>query len=174
MAASSERVHGLPRAFAAAGRRALPRVERASHGESGALSQTENRMEKWEGTIYRNNHIKAACYHVIAVALYVIPAFPAWYVINASFHHVDEIPPAQSIIYIYVAGFKILVLSLLHLHLAVGCLCKLKFARKVSEFAFMSMVACYPFGSCWSVVGVFLAMFLFLPATIWKAPEDAR
>jgi hypothetical protein len=52
----------------------------------------------------------------------------------------------------------------LHSVLAYGSYKRIEFSRKVSEFVFAMLILAFP-------VGTLLAMFLFLPATVWQSPD---
>jgi hypothetical protein len=51
-----------------------------------------------------------------------------------------------------------------HSVLAYGSHKKIELSRKVSEFVFAMLILAFP-------VGTLLAMFLFLPATVWQASD---
>ncbi|MDR2259765.1 MAG: hypothetical protein LBE06_02290 [Azoarcus sp.] len=109
-------------------------------------------MKRWEGAIHRNNHIKTGCYHIIiAMMLCGVPAFTPYTL--AVLH-------ASPLFFLFLLPF-----------LAIGCWFKLELARKIPEFAFVAMAVGFPFCSYMVAPVALLAMFLFLPATIWKDPN---
>lgn len=59
------------------------------------------------------------------------------------------------------------LLAVLHAALSYGSYKKIEVSRKVSEFIFALTLLAFP-------IGTFLAMYLLLPATQWKEPENSE
>lgn len=56
---------------------------------------------------------------------------------------------------------------LLHLVLSYGSFRRFELSRKASEVVFALLLLAFP-------IGTLLSMFLFLPATGWKTPDDSK
>ncbi|MDR0716718.1 MAG: hypothetical protein LBF50_04790 [Azoarcus sp.] len=129
-------------------------------------------LKRWESAIYRNNHIKASCYHIIVMMLCGIPALYGILLLYTS-----VIPGTLSIFAMFRYFLVLLLLLLLFLlpcFLAIGCWFKLELARKISEFTFVAMAVGFPFCSYMAAPIALLALFLFLPATLWKDPDAGQ
>lgn len=105
--------------------------------------------------VYRNNNVKLAASHVFMVLIYIA--------IILAFYLLDRIYGgfADGMKYILTV---FLSFSAFHGALAIGAYLKIELSRRVSEFVFAIMLLGFP-------VGTFLAIYLFLPACVWVAPD---
>jgi hypothetical protein len=108
-------------------------------------------VRKWDSEILENNHIRLMKCHLGVVAFY-LAAFSllVWW---------EETGVGRLIISVVFA-----VPVSVHLLLAYGSYKRVELSRKVSEFIFATLILAFP-------IGTVLAMFLFLPATTWEAPD---
>ncbi|MCL2021921.1 MAG: hypothetical protein FWG81_07490 [Betaproteobacteria bacterium] len=107
-------------------------------------------MRKWESGIFRNNHLRMTKCHFWLFVLYMCTGL-----ILVS---IDTDPTSIIILFFWFS------LALIHILLSYGSYKKIEIARRISEFVFATYLLGFP-------VGTFLAMYLFLPATLWKNPE---
>jgi hypothetical protein len=108
--------------------------------------------KRWSDNIFKNNHRRLSVCNVIMVVFYAVCDY------------VFPFMPADG--YAFSYGF-FLYLSFVHLFLAVGCYGRAEFARKLSVLAFGVVLLGIP-------IGTILSIYVFLPATVWKYPEETK
>ncbi len=114
-------------------------------------------MRTWDSAIYNNNHITLMKCHIGMTVFYgflygvVVTLLP------------QDINSSSSAI---ATGFFLLPV-LLHLALSYGSYKRIEISRKVSEIVFVLLMLALP-------IGTLLSMFLFLPATTWKIPDEKK
>lgn len=108
--------------------------------------------KKWGDDIFKNNHLRLCAYSIIMAVFYAVCDY------------VLPFMPAED--YAFSYGF-FLWLSIFHLFLSLGCYFRTEFARKLSVLAFAIVLF-------WIPVGTILSIHIFLPATVWKYPEDTE
>lgn len=108
-------------------------------------------MRRWESEIYENKHVTLMRCHLGMLAFYLLAGLllVLW--------------QASAIGTLIITAALALPVAV-HSVLAYGSHKKIELSRKVSEFIFATFILAFP-------VGTLLAMFLFLPATEWKAPD---
>jgi hypothetical protein len=114
-------------------------------------------MRKWDSEIFGNNHIRLMKCH-IGMATFYCCLFGVLALIASGTDSTGSFASAIAFLSLPV---------LLHLALAYGSFRRIEISRKVSEIVFALFLLAFP-------IGTFLSMFLFLPATTWKAPDDAK
>lgn len=114
-------------------------------------------MRKWDSEIFDNNHLRLMKCHVGLAIFYLCLSMA----VIATFDNTER---AASL---FTAAALFSIPGFLHLLLSYGSFRRIELSRKTSEVVFALMLLAFP-------IGTFLAIFLFLPATEWKAREDSK
>lgn len=116
------------------------------------------KLKEWEDEFYNNNHIRASNRHIALLLwnIFLTVIFVA--IVTTETSNTEKTIYDYAVIILLASPFLIL-----HVLLAIGCRRKLILARKGSKIVFALILLGFP-------VGTFLAMFSFLPTTIWKEP----
>lgn len=110
-------------------------------------------MQKLEVEMYRENNIRLMKCHIGMLILYLLIGVGVMAFISSG-----------------ATFFSLFMLSIpvfLHLLLAYGSYKKIELSRKASVVVFVLLaIGVIP-------IGTILSIFIFLPATQWKAPQDS-
>jgi phosphatidylserine synthase len=111
-------------------------------------------MRKWDGAIFKNNHLRLMMWHIFfALFWFLIPV--------VVMIKIQSKGSAGMLIPIAISFLP----TLMHGVLSYGSYKKIEISRKISEFIFGMMLLAFP-------VGTFLSMYLILPTLQWKNPEE--
>jgi hypothetical protein len=127
------------------------------------LDNWENDMRKWNSEIFKNNHLRLMKCH-IGMAIFYFCLF-------GFFTMFAQTERTESFVFVLVKGFYFLLI-LIHLALSYGSYRRIELSRKASEIVFALVLVTSPIGNFLSTFLFFLSMYLFLPATMWQAPDD--
>ncbi|MDR2625372.1 MAG: hypothetical protein LBC37_03490 [Zoogloeaceae bacterium] len=111
-----------------------------------------------------NPRLLAKC-HVGVAATYIVLSVSGLIVILFSrelFPDSKHLFPEENIQTITILA-GLLVFGLIHAALAPACVRRSEQARRISEFLFSVLILAFP-------IGTLLSIYLFLPATQWRAP----
>lgn len=114
-------------------------------------------MRKWDIEIFNRNHLRLMRFHIGMAAFYgciCALVIALW----------DRTVSTASI----ALTFGCFALpALLHIALAYGSYKRIELSRKASEIVFALLIFAFP-------IGTFLSLFWFLPATVWKFPDESK
>jgi len=112
------------------------------------------------GEIFNNNHLRLMKYH-IGLAIFYGCLFGFLGFLTA-----ENNQTVTTASFALIIGFFSLP-ALIHLLLSYGSYRRIELSRKASEIVFVLLFLAFP-------IGTLLSMYLFLPATVWKASDDKK
>lgn len=116
-------------------------------------------MQTWNSDIFQSNHLRLMKCHIGLLVLWLIVTF--FGIAAQVFDPGSDSDGSDVAMVVFCA-----LMAVLHAALSYGSYKKIEVSRKASEFIFALTLLAFP-------IGTFLAMYLLLPATQWKEPENS-